>query len=94
MEGSNKIEQGDLVALNARFLGSFDSYDLGDYQSLALDLYRAITCYRMCSDPKRFLELNPELSFCSQDIFELWEEFDQLSQEELANIAIRLLSDL
>ncbi len=61
---------------------------------MALDLYRAITCYRYYDSLQEFLDTNPELAEHSEDIVELWTEFDTLTSQELAEISLKLLEDL
>ena len=82
------------VQLVTRFFSDQSMQDLGTYQSMALDLYRAITCYRLYDSKDVFIAANPELMNCKQDIDELWREFDKLSSPELAEIAIKLLEDI
>lgn len=64
------------------------------YKSMVVDLYRAITCYRMYDSLDEFMAINPELEECRTDIVELWKEFDRLSCEELAEVALELLKEI
>jgi hypothetical protein len=43
---------------------------------------------------EEFMAINPELKDCREDIVELWQEFDKLSDEELADVALELLQDI
>jgi hypothetical protein len=85
MEPNNQIE------LVNKF---FDTRKQEDgLQEMVVDLYRAITCYRMYDSLEQFMQVNPELENCRPDIKELWAEFDRLSTEELAEVALELLQD-
>tara|TARA_B100001989_G_C24452219_1_gene419613 strand:+ start:326 stop:640 length:315 start_codon:yes stop_codon:yes gene_type:complete len=64
------------------------------YKSMLVDLYRAITCYRMYNSLEEFMRINPELAECRSDIKELWAEFERLSSAELAEVALELLKDI
>ena len=64
------------------------------FKSMLVDLYRAITCYRMYNSLEEVMRINPELEECRSDIKELWSEFDKLSSEELAEVALELLKDI
>ncbi len=84
----------DQVALVTNFF-KFKNYSQNDfYKSMITDLYRAITCYRMYDSIEEFLRINPELQECRGDIQALWYEFDKLSETELAEVAIELLTDI
>lgn len=92
---SSKKDIGDQVELITTFFNSYtDEKELGFYQSMVVDLYRAITCYRMYDSLEEFMNLNPELNECKEDIAELWTEFSKLSDNELAEVALELLKDL
>ncbi len=83
------------VELVTSFFSHFtDDKELGYYKSMIIDLYRAITCYRMYDSLEEFMAINPELKDCREDIVELWQEFDKLSDEELADVALELLQDI
>lgn len=83
------------VELITNFFGRYtDEKELGYYKSMIVDLYRAVTCYRMYDSLDEFLEINPELHDCKEDIVELWSEFDKLSDNELAEVALELLQDI
>ena len=83
------------VELVTNFFSHFtDDKELGYYKSMIVDLYRAITCYRMYDSLEEFMAINPELKDCREDIVELWQEFDRLSDEELADVALELLQDI
>lgn len=83
------------VELVTDFFEAFsqDGY-LSSYQEMVLDLYRAITCFRMYDSVAEFLELNPELLECKDDIDELWKELSKLTQEEIAEISLELLQEI
>jgi hypothetical protein len=89
-----KFGAEEQVKLITRFFTSYNKEQVGPYQSLVLDLYRAITCYRLYDNLETFFEVNPELEACREDIVDLWKEFQNLSHEELAEISIKLLEDL
>jgi hypothetical protein len=61
---------------------------------MVVDLYRAITCFRMYDSLDEFMAINPELEDCRLDIEELWKEFSRLSTEELADVALELLREI
>ncbi len=90
----NKQGTGEQMVLVTRFFESCTKKATGLYASMALDLYRAITCYRYYDSLQEFLDTNPELDEHKQDIVELWTEFDTLSSQELAEISLKLLEDL
>jgi|GEM_PF-1548225 len=90
----NKAGTGEQMILVTRFFEAASRRDNGLYASMALDLYRAITCYRYYDSLQEFLDTNPELDEHKQDIVELWQEFDTLSSQELAEISLKLLEDL
>ncbi len=89
-----KNAASEQMLLVTRFFESNSRKDNGLYASMALDLYRAITCYRYYDSLQEFLDTNPELDEHKQDIVELWQEFDTLSSQELAEISLKLLEDL
>lgn len=83
------------VELVTSFFNNYsDEKELGFYQSMVVDLYRAITCYRMYDSLDEFMAINPELNDCRDDIEELWKEFSRLNDAELAEVALELLKDL
>lgn len=83
------------VELVTTFFGHFtNDQEIGYYKSMIIDLYRAITCYRMYDSLEEFLAINPELKECRSDIVELWHEFDKLNDSELAEVALELLQDI
>lgn len=83
------------VELVTTFFSNFiNDQEIGYYKSMVVDLYRAITCYRMYDNLNEFLAMNPELTDCKSDIVELWYEFDKLSETELAEVALELLQDI
>ncbi len=90
----NKLGTSEQMKLVTRFFEACTKKDNGLYASMALDLYRAITCYRYYDSLQDFLDTNPELDEHKQDIVELWKEFDTLSSQELAEISLKLLEDL
>lgn len=65
----------------------------GHYAEMCLDLYRAITCYRWYDTLEEFMDINPELKNSRKDIAGLWKEFDQLTESEIAEIAIDLMTE-
>lgn len=84
----------DQVSLVTQFF-KFKTDNHNDfYKSMITDLYRAITCYRMYDSVNEFLAINPELNDCKADIEALWFEFDRLSDSELAEVALELLTDI
>jgi len=91
-----KINIDSQVDLVTNFFDRYADLEGEDnaYRSMLVDLYRAITCYRMYNNLEEFLAINPELTVCETDIRELWSEFDQLSSEELAQVALELLQDI
>ncbi len=92
---SFKSEAGNQAELVTSFFNSYtDDKELGFYQAMIVDLYRAITCYRMYDSLEEFMAINPELNDCKEDIEELWKEFDKLTEPELADVALELLKDL
>ncbi|MCE2928530.1 MAG: hypothetical protein LW817_02745 [Candidatus Caenarcaniphilales bacterium] len=83
------------VELVTAFFGQYtEDKDLDYYKSMIVDLYRAITCYRMYGSIEEFMKINPELEDSRTDIEELWKEFSRLSNEELADVALELLKDI
>lgn len=82
------------VELVTKFFDDFGHDNLNLQQSMALDLYRAIQCYRLYDNVEVFLETNPELNVCQEDIVDLWKEFDEMDAKDLAEISIKLLEDL
>lgn len=95
---SSRASTGNIdsqVELVTNFFSHFtDDKELGYYKSMIVDLYRAITCYRMYDSLDEFMAINPELKDCKEDIIELWQEFDKLTDEELADVALELLQDI
>lgn len=95
---SNQSSTGSIdsqVELVTSFFSKFaDDRELGYYKSMVVDLYRAITCYRMYDNLDEFLSINPELKDAREDVIELWQEFDKLSEPELAEVALELLQDI
>ncbi len=95
---SSRASTGNIdsqVELVTNFFSHFtDDKELGYYKSMIVDLYRAITCYRMYDNLDEFMAINPELKDCKEDIIELWQEFDKLTDEELADVALELLQDI
>ncbi len=93
-----KLSSDDINLQVELVTGFFETYaddeKLSFYQSMVLDLYRAITCFRMYDSIDEFLELNPELQDCKDDINELWKEFSKLTQEEVAEISLELLQEI
>lgn len=92
--GTPKFGLSDQMQLVSQFFDSFSGEELGLYKSMALDLYRAIICYRYYDSIEEFLDTNPELEEHKNEILELWKEFDNLSFQELAEISLKLLEDL
>lgn len=75
----------------------FDKYlaqDINLEQAMAIDLYRAINCYRYYNDVDLLVEANPEACEHREEILALWEEFDRLSAQELAEISIKALQEV
>ena len=94
---NNNNKFGAEVAQKELVIGFFSTRNLEKYslyQSLALDLYRSITFYRTYGKVEKFVEAHPDFTEYKEDIQELWLEFDQMSDEELAEVSIRILSDL
>lgn len=91
-DGANMEAQVELVT--SFFAGYSEAQEMDYYKSMIVDLYRAITCYRMYDSLEEFMAINPELNDCRQDIEELWKEFDRLSEPELAEVALELLRDM
>jgi hypothetical protein len=94
----SKTSTGDIdvqVELVTSFF-SFHSTETGKdfYKSMVVDLYRAITCFRMYDSLDEFMAINPELEDCRNDIEELWKEFGRLSPEDLADVALELLREI
>lgn len=90
-----KSDMGTQIELITSFFNSYsDEKELGFYQSMVVDLYRAITCYRMYDSLEEFMAINPELNDCRDDIEELWKEFAKLTDSELSEVALELLKDL
>jgi hypothetical protein len=90
---SDDINQ-QLELISSFFETRVNDEGLNFYQSMVLDLYRAITCFRMYDSVAEFLEINPELKDCKLDIDELWKEFGKLTQQELAEISLELLQEI
>jgi len=94
----SKTSTGDVdtqVELVTTFFSFHSTEDTKDfYKSMVVDLYRAITCFRMYDSLGEFMAINPELEDCKLDIEELWKEFARLSPEELAEVALELLREI
>ncbi|MEY3370132.1 MAG: hypothetical protein RLZZ361_802 [Cyanobacteriota bacterium] len=94
----SKTSTGDVdtqVELVTTFFGFFSTDNSKDfYKSMVVDLYRAITCFRMYDSLDEFMAINPELEDCKRDIEELWKEFARLSSQELAEVALELLREI
>ena len=94
----SKTSTGDVdtqVELVTTFFSFHSTEDTKDfYKSMVVDLYRAITCFRMYDSLEEFMAINPELEDCKLDIEELWKEFARLSPEELADVALELLREI
>jgi len=89
---SSEVAQKQLV-LSFFSSRNVESYSL--YQSLALDLYRSITFFRTYSrDVEKFVIAYPEYAEYREDISDLWSEFELMSEEELAEVSLRILVDL
>ena len=80
--------------LQKKFFSTRNVVRYSSYQSLALDLYRSITFYRQFRSSKRFLEAFPAFNDCAEDVEELWSEFQSMTDEEISEVAIRIVSDL
>ena len=93
---SIKLDVDTQVELVTSFFNHFNEPEVEEdfFRSMLVDLYRAITCYRMYNSLEEFMRINPELEECRADIKELWSEFDKLSSEELAEVALELLKDI
>jgi hypothetical protein len=93
---STKLDVDTQVELVTSFFNHFSEAEVEEdfFKSMLVDLYRAITCYRMYNSLEEFMRINPELEDCKADIKELWSEFDKLSSEELAEVALELLKDI
>ena len=95
LKGVNMGSQLDAqVELVTSFFNTQADKEEDFFKSMLVDLYRAITCYRMYNSLEEFMKINPELEDCRHDIQELWAEFDQLTSEELAEVALELLADI
>ena len=98
INNTNKNKQyGAEVAQKELVVGFFSTRDIENYslyQSLALDLYRSITFFRTYKKVDRFVEAHPDFKDYRDDIEELWLEFEQMTDEELAEVSIRILTDL
>jgi hypothetical protein len=83
------------VELVTNFFSHYtDEKEMDYYKSMIVDLYRAVTCFRMYDSLDEFMSVNPELEECRLDIEQLWEEFGRLSGEELAEVALELLKEI
>ena len=91
LSGAHINEQIDIIS---QFFHQHSSRDLNLYQSLALDLYRAIVCYRLYKNVDNFVILNPEFESCKEEISELWSEFSFMTESELSDVCIKILKDL
>lgn len=56
-----------------------------------MDLYKAISCYRLYDSFDELLDLNPELLNVKLDLKELWDELDKMTESELAEVSLDLL---
>lgn len=86
------MDRDSQVELVAKFFNSYT--EESGMQGMLVDLYRAITCYRMYDSLEEFMQINPEMAEARSDIKELWSEFDKLSSQELAEVALELLEDM
>lgn len=77
-----------------RFFKTYYEKDMDLNQAMALDLYRAINCYRYYRNVDMFIELNPEATEHREEIESLWLEFHKLSDNELAEIALKALEEI
>lgn len=94
-EKSKSIELDSQIELVTNFFSRYsDEKDLDYYKSMVVDLYRAITCFRIYESIEEFMRINPELEESRSDIEELWLEFERLSPEDLADVALELLRDI
>lgn len=87
-------QDSETFALMSNFFNHQANRELELYQNLALDLYRAITCYRLYGTTTNFFHHNPELADYREDVEDLWNEFSGLDESELASVAIKLLEDI
>lgn len=99
MDKNEVLPQFDFELINQdyllnNFFGTYIDKRLDVNQAMALDLYRAINCYRHCGDVDEFVELNPEAIEHKDEVELLWNEFDRLSLGELADIAIKALEEV
>ena len=77
------------------FFTSNYNKELGREEIMALDLYRAINCYRYYKeDLDTFFFDHPEALNQKKDVITLWMEFDKLDANELAEIAIKAIQDI
>lgn len=88
---SVEVDQDTLLN---KFFGDYYEMELTLHQGMALDLYRAINCYRYYDDVNAFILENPDIASHEGEIVQLWEEFDQLTAPELAEIAIKALQEV
>jgi hypothetical protein len=95
-KNNTKVDIDTQVELVTCFFNHFREGEVEEdfFKSMLVDLYRAITCYRMYNSLDEFMRINPELEDCRSDIRELWAEFDKLSSQELAEVALELLKDI
>lgn len=76
------------------FFNKYLNKDITLHQAMAIDLYRAINCYRYYHDVEALIEANPEAEAHRSEVVSLWEEFDRLSAKELSEIAIKALQEV
>ncbi|NBV99170.1 MAG: hypothetical protein EBR67_06630 [Proteobacteria bacterium] len=88
---SSEVAQKELV-LSFFSSREVEAYSL--YQSLALDLYRSITFFRTYGKVEKFITAHQDFVDYKEDIEELWAEFEHMSEEELAEVSLRILTDL
>jgi hypothetical protein len=84
---SSEVAQKELVL---SFFSSREVETYSLYQSLALDLYRSITFFRTYGKVEKFITAHQDFA----DYEELWVEFEHMSEEELAEVSLRILTDL
>jgi hypothetical protein len=88
---SSEVAQKELVL---SFFSSREVETYSLYQSLALDLYRSITFFRTYGKVEKFITAHQDFADYKEDIGELWAEFEHMSEEELAEVSLRILTDL
>lgn len=60
----------------------------------AFDLVQAISCYRYLPTPEKCVEAFPSLQTDMHKVEYIWNQFNQLSQEQLSDIYISSLAKL